>query len=220
MKSSTNLYINGCSFTAGHELKNEETWPTVLSKKLNSNTVNMASNGQSLDSIVINTVNHLAKADPVDTKVIIGLTWAERFGFLINNSTVNITPADLGRNKTSFQEKFSTWRRTKSPLHIDPSKGIDLSFKQYEKDRKGHHLPLEYFTKYYEALVDLDLNLDLDLNTKHLTSIILLQSFLKDREFDYRLIMWDDSIARAPKAHVELEPLYSLIDQTKVVNYK
>ena len=133
---------------------------------------------------------------------------------------MNITPADLGQNKTSFQEKFSTWRRAKSPLHIDPSKGIDLSFKQYEKDTKGHHLPLEYFTKYYEALVDLDLNLALDLNTKHLTSIILLQSFLKHREFDYRFIVWDDSITTVHKRHVELEQLYSLIDQTKVVKYK
>jgi len=219
MESSTNLYINGCSFTAGHELKNEETWPTLLSKKLNSNTVNMAANGQSLDSIILNSVNHLANANPANTKVIIGLTWKERFGLLINGSTINITPADLGINKTHFQEKFSTWRRAKSPLHTNSSKGIDISFKQYEKDRKRHYLPLEYFTKYYEALVDLDLNLDLDLSTKHLTSIVMLQSYLKAREFEYRFITWDESIKTIPKSHVVLEPLYNLIDQTKVIEY-
>ena len=219
MESSTKLYINGCSFTAGHELKDEETWPTLLSKKLNSNTVNMSGNGQSLDAIVLNTVNHLAKINPADTKVIIGLTWKERFGFLINGSTISITPADLGNNKTSFQEKFSTWRRTSSPLHINPTEGIDTTFRQFEKDRKKHYLPLEYYTKYYEALVDLDLNLDLDLSTKHLSSIVMLQSYLKAREFDYRFITWDESIRRIPKTHVGLEPLYNLIDQTKVIEY-
>ena len=29
-----NLYVNGCSFTAGHVLKEEESWPYLLAKKL------------------------------------------------------------------------------------------------------------------------------------------------------------------------------------------
>ena len=29
------LYVNGCSFTSGHHLPYEKTWPFILSKKLN-----------------------------------------------------------------------------------------------------------------------------------------------------------------------------------------
>ena len=55
-----NLYINGCSFTAGHNLPTEQTWPVLLSEKLGTKLINQAINGQSFGSIFLNTINHLS----------------------------------------------------------------------------------------------------------------------------------------------------------------
>ena len=49
-----NLYINGCSFTAGHNLPQETSWPRLLGDKLGLNTICKAVNGQSFDSIFLN----------------------------------------------------------------------------------------------------------------------------------------------------------------------
>ena len=51
MKKFKNIYINGCSFTAGHHLKEKDTWPELLSKKLNLQKINKAINGQSFDFV-------------------------------------------------------------------------------------------------------------------------------------------------------------------------
>lgn len=219
MKSLTNLYINGCSFTAGHDLSKEEQWTTLLSKKLNIDPLNRSVNGQSMDSIVLNTINHLAKIDPVGSVVIIGLTWKERFGLLVNGLTVNITPADLGHNKDNFQDKFRDIKRARLPLSVNNVDKVTLKHNQYLQDDPGHHLPLHYFTKYYEALVDLDLNLELDLLTKHLTSILLLQSFLKQQGFFYKFVKWGDIITSTVEEYPELEHLYSKIDTSNIINY-
>ena len=65
MKNSFNsLYVNGCSFTAGHELLDIETWPVQLANKLNVDFTSQAANGQSFDSIFLNTINHLSKYKP------------------------------------------------------------------------------------------------------------------------------------------------------------
>ena len=65
-----NLYVNGCSFTAGHVLKEEESWTYLLAKKLNLNLIKHARNGQSFDSIFLNTISHLSELDPKDTLVV------------------------------------------------------------------------------------------------------------------------------------------------------
>ena len=36
-----NLYVNGCSFTAGHDVEEVKTWPYLLAKKLNLKLLSM-----------------------------------------------------------------------------------------------------------------------------------------------------------------------------------
>ncbi len=61
-----NLYINGCSFTYGDSLPKEQTWPELLSKKLNLNLLNHSVNGNSMQSITFNSVNYLSKLKPLN----------------------------------------------------------------------------------------------------------------------------------------------------------
>ena len=63
--SSKNLYINGCSFTYGHTLPREETWPKLLSDKLGCNLVNESKNGQSFQSITFNSINTLSELNQI-----------------------------------------------------------------------------------------------------------------------------------------------------------
>ena len=76
-----NLYINGCSFTAGDGLKDEDTWPVKLAELTNTTLYNQAKNGQSFGSIFTNSIHHLNKLDSIDTSVVIGLTWPHRHYF-------------------------------------------------------------------------------------------------------------------------------------------
>ena len=76
-KKYKNIYINGCSFTAGDNIVDGLTWPELLSKKLNLKLINQSVNGNSMQSITLNSVNHLSKLSSKDTLVIIGLK--ERF---------------------------------------------------------------------------------------------------------------------------------------------
>ena len=212
MKNSFNsLYVNGCSFTAGHELLDIETWPVQLANKLNVDFTSQAANGQSFDSIFLNTINHLSKYKPEETLVVIGLTWPTRIGALINGMTVNLTPADLGRNKTDFEDKFNKWRRLKTPYSIE-SNALDLEYKDYEGTPERYYKPLEYLSRYYESLVSLDKNLDRDLSTTYLTHVLALQGYLKSAGFTYRFIDFQNTLDFLLKSFKELAPLGRQLD--------
>ena len=64
------LYVNGCSYTVGDNLDDEYTWPHLVSKKINLNLINQAKNGNSFQSIVFNSVNHLSSMNAKNTMVI------------------------------------------------------------------------------------------------------------------------------------------------------
>ena len=48
--SYKDLYINGCSFTKGHNLEPKDTWPVKLSNSLNLRLINHSKNAQGLES--------------------------------------------------------------------------------------------------------------------------------------------------------------------------
>ena len=93
--SSKNLYINGCSFTYGYKLPKEQTWPELLSKKLNLNLINESKNGQSFQSITFNSINTLSELNPENTIVIVGLTWETRYMIQFGNETLDVSPSCL-----------------------------------------------------------------------------------------------------------------------------
>ena len=188
MKNYKNLYINGCSFTAGHELDDEYIWPNLLSKELNCNLINQAKNGQSFESIVYNTVNHLSTLKPSETLVIIGITWPERYLVTAENFNFNVTPADLGKKKTDWGDKTSSWRRISTPLTTDQYEMDDMHFKL---NHENIFKIITSFQKYYENLLKYSSTLEYDQKIKQVNLLILLQSFLKIHKFNYKFIGFD-----------------------------
>jgi hypothetical protein len=204
MKEYKNIYVNGCSYTAGHELLDENTWPVLLSNLLGVPMNSLAANGQSLDNIKLNSISHLSKFDASSTLVIIGLTWPPRYGFLIDGMTVNITPADIGRKMGEFNSKIGSWRRAKSPYnHLDKLSRIQID-ELYKKEE--YQLPLYHYSKYYESLIKLDKNLEKDQMINHLVNIISLQSFL----------VWKGTI-QSKTYFNDLEGLINKIDYSNII---
>ena len=77
------LFVNGCSFTYGDELKNkfEERWSYIISKRLNLEEINIAHDGASNDRILRSTIDWISyNTDKLkDTFFVIGWTGPERW---------------------------------------------------------------------------------------------------------------------------------------------
>jgi len=214
-----NLYINGCSYTVGHELDSEQTWPVLLSKLTNLNLINESKNGQSMESIKINSINHLSRLDPKDTTVVIGLTWPLRTSYSYNRFNINFTPSDL-EGVLNLKAKLSTWRRISSPYYfthkeLRSERVNNNALELNEKQEEG----LEVLSKYYEyqkALVSHSSTYTLDNTTRFITDIISLQSFLKVNEFKYSFVYFDVNIF-AEILYGELSYLSEQIDFEKTI---
>ena len=112
-----NLYINGCSYTAGNYLEEQETWPFKLSKLSNTTLYNCAINGQSMGSIYLNSISHLRELDSKNTSVVIGGTWPGRDYFTYKGFNINLTPVDF--EEVNLRSKVSRLRRLNSHKHIE-----------------------------------------------------------------------------------------------------
>ena len=182
-KKYKSLYINGCSYTAGDNLDEKYIWPNLVSKKTNLNLINQAKNGNSFQSIVFNSVNHLSSMDAKNTMVLIGITWASRYMVQFGDSVVNITNSDLDQNNTEV--KFSSFRRISSAKTISNKELFDLMNFDFNE---GSSEVLENFIDFFKSLIKYDYNLKNNQILNLLTNLILLQSFLKDKKFDYKFI--------------------------------
>ncbi len=185
-KKYKNIYINGCSFTAGDRLPKEQTWPELLSKKLNLNLLNHSENGNSMQTISFNSVNYLSKLNSEDTLVVIGLTWEPRYMVQIGKGVVNITPATQDREEVVFN-------RLTSPITLEEVKKDSIRHKLLSstKDGKFPVKPIKDFTQYYNSLIEHDFNLEENQKLNFVTNIVYLQSYLKQNKFDYRFINFD-----------------------------
>ena len=182
-KKYKNIYINGCSFTAGDNIVDGLTWPELLSKKLNLKLINQSVNGNSMQSITLNSVNHLSKLSSKDTLVIIGLTWEPRYMVQIGKNLFNITPAMFDNRNLSVM--YGTWRRLSSPYSTNQK---DLDNHHFKINQTNYNIVLGKFIDFYKSLVKYDDNLKNNQTLNLTTQIILLQSFLKQNNFDYKFI--------------------------------
>jgi len=207
--SSKNLYINGCSFTYGDRLPKEQTWPELLSKKLNLNLLNHSINGNSMQSITFNSVNYLSNLSSEDTLVVIGLTWEPRYMIQLGKGIVNATPATGGREIVSFD-------RIQSPITLSDKEVHNVKRKLLisTKDGKFPKIPLENFTQYYNSLIEHDYNLEENQKLNLITNIVYLQSYLKQNNFDYRFINFSS-------VEFNLDfPILKQIDKSKIITFK
>ena len=196
-----NLYVNGCSFTAGHVLKEEESWPYLLAKKLNLNLIKHARNGQSFDSIFLNTISHLSELDPKDTLVVIGTTWSTRFSVLYDDLTINLTPGDYQKKKKKhFHDKLGGKDRIGSPYSLEKINYNDIKEKYYENGNM--HLATEEKIKfdevltqanrYYNTLFKYDDNFFKNQHLKLISKVVSLQCFLEHKNFKFRFVDFEN----------------------------
>jgi len=191
-----NLYINGCSFTAGHTLPTEQTWPVLLSKKLNLNLINQAINGQSFGSIFLNTINHLSMLDSKDTLVVIGTTWPNRHSVMVNKYITNITSPDLNagiphkKRKIDFGDKISIDRRTSSPYYLDTEniEKLTIEYRDNEEVKYSFDQVCRAYADYYETLIRYDDNLHHNQWISLISKVVALQGFLEKNNFNYRMV--------------------------------
>ena len=87
-----NLYFNGCSHTWGDDLRDpsQQSWPSLISKKLNCNFLNDSVSGGTNDRIIYQTIKHIDHFD----KFYIAWTYTSRFTRYRsnNNHAVNFNP--------------------------------------------------------------------------------------------------------------------------------
>jgi hypothetical protein len=184
-----NLYINGCSFTAGDGLKNEDTWPVKLAELTNTTLYNQAKNGQSFGSIFTNSIHHLNKLDSIDTSVVIGLTWPHRHYFSYSGWNINVTPADF--EKPRFTSKLHRYRRISSPLHlITDTNETNIVCDDLRKDENAKAL---YHAKreYVKAMVTYNPNYKEDMFFLYYSQVLALQGYLEHKKFNYLFIAFD-----------------------------
>lgn len=187
-----NLYINGCSYTAGNYLKDHETWPFKLSELSNTTLYNCAINGQSMGSIYLNSISHLRKFDSKNTSVVIGGTWPGREFFTYKGFNINMTPVDWAE-KIKLESKVSKMRRLNSHKHIDINsnefQGEADTIRTKDLDKKI--LPI-YLAKreYIKQLIIHNPEHKKDTFTRDLNYLIGLQNFLENNKFNYHIMLY------------------------------
>jgi len=179
------LYVNGCSFTYGNVLPENETWPVLLAEELNLELHNNSKNGQSMHSICYNTFMHLASFDPKETLVVIGLTWPTRHMVQAHNVTLNITPNNPTHLK--FHDKISNSGHPEKYFTEDYNEEEVVEY--LKKNNNIGNTVLSLVTLQQE-LIKIQTPERSQKNEAHLYlyNIILLQSYLESRGFKYRFI--------------------------------
>ena len=107
----------------------------------------------------------------------------------IGKGVVNATPSTAGREVVGFN-------RMTSPVILGTSK--DEWFQDVKnkllvstKDGLWPVKPLEDFSQYYNSLIEHDYNLEENQKLNFVTNVVYLQSYLKQNNFDYRFINFD-----------------------------
>ena len=172
-----------------------------MGKKLGLNTISRAVNGQSFDSIFVNTINHLSMLNSDDTLVVVGTTWSTRYSVAFDEITGNVTQLmwwvkTHKKLKENFDDKIHRDRRLSSPYTFDKSEINELYYKFYgrgdigrptEKKQRFDKLMMS-FVEYYESRLKYDNNLINNQQLNLLTKIVTLEGFLKSNNFNYRFI--------------------------------
>ena len=168
---------------------------------MNLNLIKHARNGQSFDSIFLNTISHLSELDPKDTLVVIGTTWSTRFSVLYDDLTINLTPGDYQKKKKKhFHDKLGGKDRIGSPYSLEKINYNDIKEKYYENGKID--LPTEEKIKfdevltqanrYYNTLFKYDDNFFKNQHLKLISKVVSLQCFLEHKNFKFRFVDFEN----------------------------
>lgn len=217
-----NIFVSGCSFTAGHNLLDVETWPYKLAENLNLKLTSTASNGGSLDMFVDSATYELTKFNPKDTLVAIGLTWPERFAIRYGKGIINISGGDLrlGKTKTSFLDKLAKQRRLQNGGYDDYNVGeaIEIIRPIIQGDRdetiqfQGYTSTINKYREAFQEHLTWDIYFTENRRLNSAIKVTLLQEYFKSKGFKYLFVQFPHDR--------ELWPLSSIkdsIDMDKVI---
>jgi len=223
-----NLYVNGCSFTRGHTLEEQETWPYILSKELNLKLTQKAANSNSMETICDTTImdltNYLSPKtvnNGENTLVIIGLTWPGRQALYFDNTLFNITAIDEKEYKDIEIHKNAYHRiGGRKSYSIEPSVSIDeIREKLLYLEQAEAKDPLAYcidsYFNYLNAWIKYDDYWYKNNIKKYILSIIKLESFLKANNFNYLFVRFQ------PHKYLnEVKELWDKVDKSKVIAFR
>lgn len=194
-----NLYINGCSFTAGDNLEDKETWPYKLAQLSNTKLYDNSANGQSMGSIFLNSINHLSNLSSSNTIVVIGLTWPHRHYFTYKGWNINVTNADFPNPRLT--SKLNYWRRLTSSNHVNKNLiEVEEIASELKNDIDENIKPI-YLAKreYIKAMITHNEDYTKDLFNLYSAQITSLQSFLEYKKFNYCLVGFDSNSSHIKK---------------------
>jgi hypothetical protein len=182
---NNHLYINGCSFTKGHNLPEEQSWPFLLQKELSLSQKyeNKSWNANSLGTIVKKSMFDLRNC-PKNTLAVIGLTWPTRYSLLIDNFFLNGGPA-------LYIDKANPQLNRIVPLYDVINKQEYLKLIDNNKDK------LQVIKKYSDFLNSLCKYDDNFIENQYFENFIKLKSFesyLKSQNIDYIFIEFQNSL--------------------------
>ena len=213
------LYVNGCSFTYGHILPREQTWPFLLSKKLGVGLINQSRNANSMGGIVFNTINHLSDLNSDDTLVVIGLTWPDRKYIFFDDYIVNLSAGDFQGGEVKF--KFSP-DKISTPYSLDENyfDGRELNLESKNLERENFTPVYNSATEYYKNLITQSKDITESNYAQYVTEIVSLQSFLKQQKFNYYFVDFNQLrpwIVNYPPTWKKL-PTLNLLDSSRIIN--
>jgi hypothetical protein len=181
---NNHLYINGCSFTKGHKLSEEESWPFLVQKELNLSQKyeNKSQNANSLGTIVYKSMFDL-KNNSENTLVVIGLTWPTRYSVLTDDIFINFGPAYYESNETTIRNFVPLY----DLLHEDDKRKI------VKKNKEKKDL-VEKYSNFLKELCRHDENF---LRNQLFSSYFMIKSlegFLKSNNIDYIFVEFQNSM--------------------------
>lgn len=216
MKGCSKLYINGCSFTKGHELTYTQTWPYLIAQQLELDLYNSSANANSMDTIITTSILQLSKFNPAETVVIIGLTWATRVGIMINNIMANVTLGDVEYDHSNWNHRIFG-DRCSFPFELENVQQVRKEFEDsvLENNVDFYEPVLKASSALLRTQITYDTNYQRTLNVKFLLNLINLQNFLKVNKFKYLFI--DFQNLDEEYKHKDELVLLNQIDREKVV---
>ena len=228
-----NLYINGCSFTKGHLLDEDKTWPYLLGEKLNLSLNNKSANSNSMQTISDRTIMDLSNflspetIHSKDTLVIIGLTWPGRQSVWFDNTILNLNANGIKNRSNSDLKNYIMHR-----IGLDRSYSINNKISNYESYirllTKNMDLPndeyfntIEAYYNYTQEWIKNDDNWIRNNLIKYYLNLINLQSYFIANNINYLFVRFQP-IADTFNTYEypDLKVLMDKIDKSKIVAFR
>ena len=183
------IYLNGCSYIAGHYLPENETIGYKLSKLYNVPYFCKANNGNSLRGIITTTISHLLDLDDnKNTLVLIGITWPDRDGFSFFDYHINFSPGDYSNQSgKTWNAKISKERRINNINNINDN-STEFSKKYNENYLYEYDVLFKSFANYKANLIKYDNKYEKNTFRDTLINLTLLESFFKLNNINYYFI--------------------------------